>query len=139
MTEREHARLLLHLCGDECFVAGVGGAVAHFAERAGLAGPAGASVAAALEAFCRETLPPVDVEHDTLDVSIEDFEDRLEIVVEHHGAAGASARLASFRQAGARFCERHEAGAEPMRTFDRVECEARNGTTRAVLVQYLKS
>ena len=86
---REHSRTILHLSHDDRLVAAVGGAVAHFAERVGMENAACNLLTAALEDLCRQTLPLLQGTEDGLDVAIEDFDDRLEIIVEHTQRAAA--------------------------------------------------
>jgi hypothetical protein len=138
MTKREHARAVLRVSCDEQLVAGIGGAVAHFGERAGLLPDELGSLAAALEEFCRRTLSLLERQEDTLCVSIEDFEDRIEIVVEHRGQAprpvdgdplvGTSQRQAAGRAAGVELVctDRSE-----------IEYDARQGILRTRMVKYI--
>jgi hypothetical protein len=103
MMKREHTRAILRLSCDEQLVAGIGGAVAHFGERVGLRPDELGSLAEMLEEYCRRTLSLLEPQEDTLYVSIEDFEDRIEIVIEHRGQAtgpvGESFAGAPLRQA----------------------------------------
>lgn len=138
MSRPEHARLVLHLSGDERLIGGVGAALAHFAARVGLGAEAHTPVVAAVEHLCRQTLPLPGDDEATLDVAIEDFDDRIEIVLEHRGEArrGVEAELirgkASGQTAGP------SAAADLARSVDSVECHARNGSVRTVLVKYFK-
>jgi hypothetical protein len=117
----------------------VGGAVAHFAARAGLEDGACHLLTEVLEDLCYQTLPLVQGKADGLDVAIEDFEDRLEIVVEHHGAAQPSLGMESFIAECARQLNVRVTGARLMLSVDRVEYDARNGSIRTTLVKYLRS
>ena len=89
--------------------------------------------------LCYQTLPLVQGKADGLDVAIEDFEDRLEIVVEHHGAAQPSLGMDSFIAECARQLNVRVTGARLMLSVDRVEYDARNGSIRTTLVKYLRS
>jgi hypothetical protein len=139
MSRPEHARLVLHLSGDERLIGGVGAALAHFAARVGLGAEAGSPVVAAVERLCRQTLPLLRNDQEMLDVAIEDFDDRIEIVLEHPGEArrGIEAELARGTASGQ--ASGRSAAADLARTVDSVECQARNGSVRTVLVKYFKS
>lgn len=135
---REHSRTILHLTRDDRLVAAVGGAVAHFAERVGMENAACNVLTSALEELCRQTLPLLPESGDTLDVAIEDFEDRLQIIVEHHGARQPTVGVDSFIASCARESNRGIAGAQLIRTVDRIEYDARDGSIRMTLVKYLQ-
>ena len=134
---REHSRTTLHLSRDDRLIAAVGGAVAHFAERVGMENSACHLLTSALEELCRETLPLLNGTGDGLDVAIEDFDDRLQISVEHHGEAQPSIGVESFIAECARESGRRITGVRLIRTVDRIEYDARNGSIRTTLVKYL--
>jgi hypothetical protein len=135
---REHSRTILHLSADDRLIAAVGGAVAHFAERVGMEGAACGRLTEALEELCRQTLPLVQGQADGLDVAIEDFEDRLEIIVEHNGAPQPSLGVDSFIAECAKASNQRVSGAHLIRTVDRIEYDARNGSIKTTLVKYLR-
>ena len=135
---RELSRTLVHLSPDGRLVAAVGGAVAHFAARAGLEDAACHQLTEALEDLCRQTLPLLQEQGDGLDVAIEDFEDRLEIIVEHNGAAQPSLGMESFIAECAAELNQRVTGARLLRSVDRIEYDARNGSIRTTLVKYLR-
>jgi len=134
---REHSRTTLHLSRDDRLIAAVGGAVAHFAERVGMENSACHLLTSALEELCRETLPLLNGTGDGLDVAIEDFDDRLQISVEHHGEAQPSIGVESFIAECARESGRRITGVRLISTVDRIEYDARNGSIRTTLVKYL--
>ena len=134
---REHSRTILHLSRDDRLIAAVGGAVAHFAERVGMDGAACNTLTSALEELCRQTLPLLNGKGDGLDVAIEDFEDRLQISVEHRGEAQPSVGVESFIAECARQSDKRITGVHLNRTVDRIEYDARNGSIRTTLVKYL--
>jgi hypothetical protein len=138
---REHSRTILHLSRDHRLIAAVGGAVAHFAERVGMEDAARNSLTGALEDLCRQTLPLLNGNEngDGLDVAIEDFDDRLQISVEHHGKAQPSVGVDSFIAECACKSEQRITGVHLMQTVDRIEYDARNGSIRTTLVKYLES
>lgn len=134
---REHSRTILHLCRDDRLIAAVGGAVAHFAERVGMEGDAGSLLTSTLEELCRQTLPLLNGNGDGLDVAIEDFDDRLQISVEHRGQPQPSVGVESFIAECARESDRRITGVHLIRTVDRIEYDASNGSIRTTLVKYL--
>jgi hypothetical protein len=134
---REHSRTVLHLSRDDRLIAAVGGAVSHFAERVGMDDTACHLLTAALEELCRQTLPLLNGSGDGLDVAIEDFEDRLQISVEHQGKAQPSVGVESFIAECARESDQRISGVHLIRTVDRIEYDARNGSIRTTLVKYL--
>ena len=134
---REHSRTILHLSRDDRLIAAVGGAVAHFAERVGLEDAARNVLTGALEDLCRQTLPLLNGNEDGLDVAIEDFDDRLQISVEHRGKPQPSVGVESFIAECARESNQRVTGVHLIRTVDRVEYDASNGSIRTTLVKYL--
>jgi anti-sigma regulatory factor (Ser/Thr protein kinase) len=135
--KREHSRTVLHISRDDRFIVAVGGAVAHFAERVGMDHSACNRLTAALEELCRQTLPLLNGKGDGLDVAIEDFEDRLQISVEHRGEPQPSVGVESFIAECARESNKRISGVHLIRTVDRIEYDARNGSIRTTLVKYL--
>ncbi|PYU26369.1 MAG: hypothetical protein DMG32_10080 [Acidobacteria bacterium] len=133
---REHSRTILHLSRDDRLIAAVGGAVAHFAERVGMENAACDLLTSALEELCRQTLPLLN--GDGLDVAIEDFDDRLQISVEHRGEPQAAVGVESFLAECARESAQRTTGVHLMRTVDRIEYDTRNGSIRTTLVKYLQ-
>src|ERR1700679_588743 len=93
---RDCTRTTIEVSCDERLVPGIGGAVAHHADRVGLTEAARDLLVSALEDFCRETLPLLGSNGDRLTVAIEEFDDRIEIVVEHQGLARPSAGMDTF-------------------------------------------
>lgn len=141
MTKREHARAVLQLTSDEQLVAGIGGAVAHFGQRAGLCDTDFGSLATMLEEFCRRALPFLEGEEDTLRVFIEDFEDRIEITVEHRGQVPDSTGSESLPETALHQVGGRAAGVEMICTIDRSETvfDARKGILRTRMVKYIRS
>jgi hypothetical protein len=136
---REHSRTTIQLSCHEQMVPGVGGAVAHYADRVGLSEAARDSLVSALEDFCRETLPLLGSNGGRLTVAIEEFEDRIEIVVEHEGLARPSAGMDTFLAGNGSPSDSRLLGVRLLRTVDRVEYDSRNGSVRTTLVRYLHS
>lgn len=135
----EHSRTVLHLSPDDRLIAAVGGAVAHFAERVGMDDSARILLIGALEDLCRQTLPLLNGNGEGMDIAIEDFDDRLQISVEHRGEAQPSVGVESFIAECARGSKQRVTGVHLMRTVDRIEYDARDGSIRTTLVKYLQS
>jgi hypothetical protein len=133
---REHSRTILHLSRDDRLIAAVGGAVAHFAERVGMENAACDLLTSALEELCRRTLPLLNGAG--LDVAIEDFDDRLQISVEHRGEPQTAVGVESFLAECARESAQRTTGVHLMRTVDRIEYDTHNGSIRTTLVKYLQ-
>ena len=136
---REHSRTTIQLSCHEQMVPGVGGAVAHYADRVGLNEESRDSLVSALEDFCRETLPLLGSSGGRLTVAIEEFEDRIEIVVEHEGLARPSAGMDTFLAGNGSASDSRLLGVRLLRNVDRVEYDSRNGSVRTTLVKYLRS
>ena len=136
---RECTRTSIELSRDERLVSGVGGAMAHHADRVGLNEASRDLLVSALEDFCHETLPLLGSNGGRLAVSIEEFDDRIEIVVEHHGLAQPSVGMDTFLAGGAAKSESRLPGVRLLRIVDRVEYDARNGGVRTTMVKYLKA
>ena len=135
----EHSRTVLHLSPDDRLVVAVGGAVAHFAERVGMDDATRNLLTGALEDLCRQTLPLLNGNGESLDVVVEDFDDRLQISVEHRGEAQPSVGVETFIAKCARESKQRVTGVHLMRTVDRIEYDARDGSIRTTLVKYLQS
>lgn len=132
---REYTRVSLHLSCDQRLIAGVGGALAYFAERAGVAPRSRESLVTAFEEFCLDAASVTEGTAEPLDVAIEDFEDRIEIIVEHH----ISHESSGTRPPGQKVASPQERVAlrRLARAVDRIECDMRNGNFRTRLVKFL--
>ena len=133
----EHARVELSFSDDPWLLRGVSGAVAHVARRAGLDEEAQQSLIAATEQACLDTFKLLSSNHDLLHVLIEDFADRIEVTLEHHGEALPSAGLETFvgfeDQAG------DLSGLMLLARVDRVLYDTESGTSRMTLVKYISA
>jgi len=134
---REYTRAVLHLSCDERLVGGVGAAMAYFAERAGLAERSCKSLVAALEEFCIDSLSSIQGTEEPLDVAIEDFEDRIQIVVEYRKPNDGMPAARSARAANSDAAPKRMALSRLAEVVDRVECDTRNRSIRTTLVKFL--
>jgi hypothetical protein len=135
---RDCTRTTMELSRDARLVSGIGGAVAHHADRVGLNEATRDALVAALEDFCRQTLPLLGAHGDRLAVAIEEFDDRMEIVVEHHGEESPSVGMDTFLASNTTHASALP-GVRLLRIVDRVEYDARNGTVRTTMVKYLRA
>jgi len=134
----ETTRVLLTFDWDPGLVAAVGGAVAHFAERAGFDARTSEALVAAAEGVCRGTLKAREAIADKLTVTIEDFPDRLEISLEHHGLSIPAAAHQTLAIPGAEASTLTAlSGLGPLSRIDRVLYDTQGNTSRVTLVQYL--
>jgi hypothetical protein len=134
----EPNRLVLRLSRDLRLLAGVAGALAHIAERAGYDAGARADMAAAAEEVCRDTFPLLTESDPRLSVIIEDFADRIEVTLEHNGQAIPTAGLESFAFPAAEQTGR-SSGLGLLARVDRVTYDSKSGTSRMTLVKYLRA
>ncbi len=136
--DSHNGRVELDLSPDPRFLAGLSGAVEHFAEGLGF-DPAVCKdlMAAAVEA-CRDTFRLLPPEHSSVRVLIETFSDRLEVVLEHRGEALPTAGLDTFLGLGAEAAPAGElTGLSLLSRVDRVLYQTEGGASRMTLVKYL--
>jgi hypothetical protein len=121
------------LDADPRLLAGLSGAVEHFAQMTGF-DPAGcADLMDAVETTCRETFPLASA--GTVDVLLSSYPDRVEIAVEHRGEAQPAAGLDTFLggagvPAGA--------GLALLNRVDRILYNTEGGVSRTTLIKRRK-
>ena len=136
----EASRVVLKLPNDPRLVAAAAAAVEHFAERVGFDAPAQADLAAAVEEACCETLPLLPNSDATLDVTVEEFPDRLEVTLQHQGQAVPTAGLDTFAIPGAEAAGAGGlSGLGLLSRVDRVQYNTQGGTSRMTLVKYVRA
>ncbi|MGH9714401.1 MAG: hypothetical protein ACRD5M_13975 [Candidatus Acidiferrales bacterium] len=131
-----HTELSLH--NDPRLLAAVSAIVSHSAQRVGLTAEAQEGLAAAVIDACRETFPLLgdsDESHSALKVIVEDFQDRIEVTIEHAGEALPTAGLDSFCGGGEGIAAGISNSLQDTRV-DRVQYEAQNGRSRMKLIKY---
>lgn len=134
-----NGRVHLDLNGDLRLLAGLSGAVEHFAQQVGLGEPAQRDLITAAEEACRDTFRLLTPESPTLRVTIVAHLDRVEVSLEHRGEAVPTAGLDTFFGAGAKSSTGGElTGLSLMKRVDRVQYHTEGGTSRTTLVKYLK-
>ncbi len=134
----ERGRVVLRLSNDPRLLAVVVRAVEYIAERVGFDARASADLTAAVEQACRETAPPLSEANPRFSVMIEHFADRIEVTLENEGRPGAAAggEGAAGRGAKTRGGPRDRALHSRV---DRVLCDTHDGTSRMILVKYLRA
>lgn len=131
-------RIELHLSDDERLLGAVGSAGAYIAGRAGLESAAQAAVAAAAEEACRATFPLLNCENAKLDVTVEQFSDRIEVTLAYRGGrqpAPGSERFGRARGALGASLDRIEL----LSKVDRVRHTTEGEISKTTLVKNLHS
>ena len=111
--------------------------MAYFADRAGLGERSRESLVAALEEFCLDSLSSIEGTEEPLDVAIEDFEDRIQIVVEYPNPKNTAPATRPARSTNGEFAPQRMALSRLAAVVDRVECDTRNRCVRTTLVKFL--
>jgi hypothetical protein len=125
----------LKLSGGAGLFAATAAAVEHFAEEAGLDESASGNLIAACQQVCGDALRRAGTDEGALEVTIEQFPDRLEIGIAHPGVIGPAVGLDAFlgRQTG----DAETSGAYLLSRVDRVRYETVGQVSRMILVKYL--
>lgn len=132
--------VLFDLSKDPRLVSGVVGAVEHVAQRAGLVPEECQNLIAATQQACLDTFKLLAEEDGRLNVCIQDFPDRIEVILEHRGESLPSAGLDTFVNLAARGEGTSDlAGLELIARVDRVLYHTESGTSRMTLVKYISS
>ena len=122
MQKIETGKVELTLSRDPRLLAGVAGAVNHFAETAGMDESARANLVAAIEDACNEAFVQLPKANASIEMSLESPPGAVETVLIFHGAAAQSERVEKIQRAvGGR--------------LDRVARESESGTIRLTLIK----
>jgi hypothetical protein len=130
----EARRITLRLGRDERLLTAVSSAVAFIGEQAGLESAAQADLVAAVEEACRETFPMLPNEDPQLELTVGGLADRVEVTLEHRGAARG---LESFL-AGRRGPAGGASGLSLLSRVDRVQFSSESGASKTTLIKYLR-
>lgn len=122
MEKIETGKVELTLSRDPRLMAGVSGAVNHFAETAGMDESVRAVLVAAIEDACNEAFQQFPKSDASVEMSLESPPGRVETVLIIHGAAAQSERAEKIQRA---LRDR----------IDRVARESNSGTIRLILVK----
>lgn len=132
----EFIKTEFRITADALLVAGVVAAAEHFGQRRGLDEAAVQSLMRAAKDACESTFKLLSKEAPTLGVVFSEFDDRIELIIEHKGEALPTAGLDTFLSA-------EEVDAAPgdlsgftlMTLVDRVQYQTEGGTQRMTLVK----
>lgn len=131
----ESKRAQLKLSGGAALFPAAAAALEHFAEDAHLGESDRQGLVAACEQVCGDALRRAGTDEGALEVTIEQFPDRIEISIAHPGVTGPAVGLDSFLGAAAGSPE--TAGANLLSRVDRVKYETSGQVSRMILVKYV--
>jgi hypothetical protein len=130
-TKRAHIKL----SGSADLISAAAAAVEHFAEEAGLDVATQRNLMGACEQVCGDALRGAENSVGTLEVSVEQHSDRLEIAVAHPSLTGPAVGLDSFL--GSAGGGAAPSGISLMERVDRVRYDTAGQGSRMILVKYL--
>ncbi len=131
----ESKRAQLKLSGGLALFPAAAAALEHFAEDAHLGDSDRRNLIAACEQVCSDALRRAETDEGALEVTIEQFPDRIEISIAHPGVTGPAIGLDAFLGAAGGPAE--TAGANLLSRVDRVKFETSGQVSRMILVKYL--
>ena len=132
----EITRTEFRLSPDAQLVLGVVVAAEHFARRRNLDEAAVQSLMRAAQDACQSTFQLLSGDSPTLGVVITEFDDRIEMTIEHQGEALPTAGLDTFLDAAADDASTGQlSGFTLMTLVDRVQYQTEAGTQRMTLVK----
>jgi hypothetical protein len=133
---KEFTRAEFRFSPDAHLVLGVVAAAEHFGQRKHLDGAAVLALMRAAQDACLSTFKLLSGDTPTLGVMMAEFEDRIEMVIEHQGEALPTAGLDTFLDAVADEAPSGElSGFMLMTLVDRVQYQTVAGTQRMTLVK----
>lgn len=136
----EHNRVELKFPPDDRLVLGASAAAEHFAQRCGLELGPRAALVAAVEEACKTTFGLLNSPDAEIQVSLEDFADRIEIGLTYPGEPLPSVGLESFAGFGAAPAgQKQPLGLMLLTLVDRVQYQTAAGLQRITLIKYLPS
>ncbi|HTV60252.1 MAG TPA: hypothetical protein VMJ93_15375 [Verrucomicrobiae bacterium] len=131
----ETSRAELTVPKDKRLFGALAAVIFHAGQRTGLDEAAQGALSEAAMQACDQALELAvgeAGEEPKVNVTVENFDDRVEVTVEHHGAADPAAGLDTFVAGG----EGKSASALQGTGVDRVQYEARDGWSRTRLIKY---
>ena len=130
----EHTRTELRFTKDERLLAGVRGAIEHIERAHGVPEGECVNLAVAAEQACREALAHADKSDSLCAVTVDNFEDHVEVSVENSGQPEhAQSNSAAENLATTQLDERET---EIELRLDRADFNTSNGHLRTKLVKY---
>jgi hypothetical protein len=137
MTD-EPVRTVFHLDKDSRLVSVFCSAVEHQAAHAGLESGAGAQLAQAAGDVCHEAISQGAGGDHGIDVTLDTFQDRMEVAIHYRGHALPTAGSESPATSGAKSKGGESLnGQQLLSRVDRVHCKADDGIARVTLVKFL--
>jgi len=134
----EPVRTVFHMDKDSRLVSVFCSAVEHQAAHAGLDSGAGANLAQAAGDSCREAMAQGGVGDHGIDVTLDTFQDRMEVAIHYRGQGLPTDASGSLVPTGASANgPKNLNGQELLARVDRVKCNAEEGIARVTLVKYL--
>ncbi len=130
-------RVTMRLPADAHLVGAVTGAVEHFAQEAGLDEPVQKQLMSAAEQACLDTFQRAESPSAPIDVTVEEFPDRLEIRISYSGDSAPAIGLDAFVAAPGK--ANSAPGAGLMELVDRVQYDTEGAVSRLRLIKYLSS
>jgi hypothetical protein len=130
-------RAHLRVENDSRLLAGLAGAVEHFAHKTEFSAAATADLIAAVEEACRETFPLLTAAQPSLTLVLTAYADHVEIVIEHRGEALPSAGLDTFL--GDPSAPGGLTGLSILSKVDRVQYNTEGGVSRTTLSKHRPS
>jgi len=125
----------LRFSGDGGLFPAAAAALEHFAEDAKLSEPDRTALIAACEQVYGDALSRADSPDGVLEVTIEQFPDRLEVSISHPGVTGPAIGLDTFL--GPASGSEDSAGVHLLSRVDRVKYDTSGQASRMTLVKYL--
>lgn len=139
MTD-EPVRTVFHLDKDSRLVSVFCSAVEHQAAHAGLEGGAGADLAQAAGDVCREAMVQGGGGEHGIDVTLETFQDRLEVAIHYRGQGLTAVEAGKVAASSAKSKGTERLNDQQLLTHvDRVDCKADEGIARVTLTKFLSA
>jgi hypothetical protein len=120
----EHCRTELVVNDDPRLVSAIASVVEYASHRAGLSEAAQKQLEAAAEDACREAFPLVNGRERALKFCVQDFDDRVEVMIEHAGGKSAATTPAISAKVASR--------------VDSVRQESHGKVHRVILTKYVR-
>lgn len=138
LMTNDPVRTVFHMDKDSRLVSVFCSAVEHQAAHAGLEETASAQLAQAAADVCREAMAQGGRGENGIDVTLDTFQDRMEVAIHYHGQGLPVDASGNLAPAGAKpHAASNLNGQELLARVDRVHCNAEEGTARVTLIKYL--
>ena len=134
----DSTRTFFRLTRDERLAAGVSGAAAYVADGMGFSADHCTALASVVGEASRETFSRLTDPHGMVGVSLEQFPDRIEVLLEYEGQPFPTAGLDTTSVGSAASTDsRGKGGTRLLQRVDRVQFETQGRTSRLRLIKYL--